>query len=225
MTAQSPGTRSGPSEAPHGLVSAPWRAGESSGTVNKLTGRVMRAPPPLIQRPSLISCPSRPSCLPTSRRWTAGKHGPSRLTRREAAGAVRDSQEKLGTAWGQAWSPGAEPAAGKSPPPPPGLPPPGHRPAETQPSQLQTCLKTPAPLLAHPSPSPHVPTTPVGLSECPSLHLTTINLVWSLSWSCLGWGLLCVQIHMDSSAHSIPRPLLRDCRRKGLFFGHTVELP
>lgn len=117
LTAQSPGTRSGPSEAPHGSASAPWQAGESSGTVNKLTGQVMRVPPPLIQRPSLISCPSRPSCLPTSRRWTAGKHGPSRLTRRKAAGAVRDSQGKLGTAWGQAWSQGAEPAAGKSPPP------------------------------------------------------------------------------------------------------------
>ena len=41
--------------------------------------------------------------------------------------------------------------------------------------------------------------------------------MWPPSPSCLGWGLLSVQIHVDSRAHGIPRPLLRDCRRKGLF--------
>lgn len=65
------------------------------------------------------------------------------------------------------------------------------------------------------TPGPH---HPVGLSEHSFLHLTAVNLVWSLSWSCLGWGLPSIQIHVGSRAHSIPRPLLRACRRKGLFF-------
>lgn len=116
----------------------------------------------MIQRPSLISCPSCPSCLPTSRRWTAGKHGPRGLTRREAAGAAgpagaaRGSEGQRGTgrrSWGQR-GPGLEPSQlqGRARPLFQGCPHPGHRQAETQPSQLQTCLKSPSRVPGSPQP-------------------------------------------------------------------------
>ena len=109
----------------------------------------------------------------------------------------------------------------------------GHRPTETQPSQLQAFLETQ--LLAHPQPlTPRIPPPSVGLREHPFLHLTIVTPAPNerghraseqVSGSCPRG--LSVQVHVGFQIQKvkvsvqltpclmeIPRPLLRDLREK-----------